>query len=160
MGKNKLPWDVKQTCLWIVRGHDRRVKWYNEQRQDIIHGQSAKFDTYIAAVSGKGEERRVYTPRSREPGRTAEQKALQLEGLEKFPEVNRIRAVEFAERNVGGDIVSDELRRRLLNGLRLNCAGGRKYPFEFLNLSEFSQRDFYRRKDKFLYDIARYLDMV
>lgn len=27
-----IPDDVKQVSLWIIRGYDRRVKWYKEQR--------------------------------------------------------------------------------------------------------------------------------
>lgn len=156
--KYKLPWDVKQTCLWIVRGYERRVKWYQEERKEILSGGGAKYDTYTDSQSG--ESMRQYRPKAASAGRTTEQKTVRLDRLEQGPEIMRMRAVEYAARCVCPDIETQELRQRLIHCILQNCEDGRAYPFEYLNLTEFSRSDFYRRKDQFLYFIAAFLKLI
>ena len=38
--KATLPYDIRQECLWIVRGHDRRVRAYHEAIRQIADGSS------------------------------------------------------------------------------------------------------------------------
>ncbi len=157
---NKLPWDIKQECLWIVRGYDRRVKQYIAQRQDIIEAGGENYVTYKHVEGNKSEECRAFMPHTNNTGRPIEDKQAQLEAIEDYPETLRMRAVEYAKLQIGLDCVSEESRQRLTNGIILNCESGRTYPFEYLNLPEFSRMDFYRRKDIFLMDVAKYLQMV
>ncbi|MEA4919369.1 MAG: hypothetical protein VB078_00375 [Clostridiaceae bacterium] len=154
--KNKLPWDIKQECLWIVRGYDRRAKQYIAWRQEVIESGGANYITYVQ----DGEECRAYMPRGNQTTHAVEDKQLRLEAIEHYPEVIKMRAVEHAKLRIGVDLQNEESRQRLTNGIMLNCESGRDYPFEYLNLPEFSQRDFYRRKDNFLYDIAKFLKMI
>ena len=100
-----IPYDVKQECLWIVRGYSRRAK------------------------------ERVHLPQ----------------------DVQRIHAVEYA---LGHDIQDCDTRQRLRNAIGLNCESGKKYPFERLNADGFSRSEFYRRKDKFLYSVAKYMGIA
>lgn len=157
---DKLPWDIKQECLWIVRGYERRVKQYITQRQEVIEAGGANYCTYTHTENGKTEERRAFFPHSSSTGRPVEDKQSQLEAIESYPETLKMRAVEHAKLMIGSDVHNDAARQRLANGIILNCESGRQYPFEYLNLPEFSQRDFYRRKDAFLMEIAKYLRMV
>lgn len=154
--KQKLPWDIKQECLWIVRGYARRVKQYHEQRQDVIDEGGANYTTY----THNGEQRRAYPAHSNNTGRPTEDKQARLDAIEKYPETRKMRAVEQAKLMVGEGIGNREIRQRLTQGITLNCESGRNYPFEYLNLSEFSKRDFYRRKDRFLIEVAKYLNMI
>lgn len=71
-----------------------------------------------------------------------------------------MRAVEFAKLHIGLDLESEEMRQRLAESVLLNCEDGREYPFKYLNLPDISERDFYRRRDSFLLEIARYLRML
>ena len=103
-----IPYDVKQECLWIVRGHSRRTKSRARLPQDV----------------------------------------------------QRIQAVEYALDQIGHDIQDYDTRRRLRNAIVLNCESGKKYPFERLNADGFSRRDFYRRKDSFLFSVAKYMGIV
>lgn len=41
--KPVLPYDIRQECLWIVRGYDQRVKAYHEARREIIDGTACGF---------------------------------------------------------------------------------------------------------------------
>lgn len=107
----RLPEDVKQICLWLARGYQRRVK---------VH---------------------------REGGRTAR-------------ELERIEAVEQALATVGADIDADEVREQLRTAMMLNIESGRRYPYETLQLDAVSRSDFYRRKNKFLADIAARMGLV
>lgn len=158
--KDKLPWDIKQECLWIVRGYDRRVKQYIAERQEIIEAGGENYVTYTHIENDKPEEHRAYMPHTNGAGRLVEDKQAQLEAVEHYPETLKMRAVEHAKLRIGSDCASEELRQRLVSGIVLNCQSGRNYPFKYLNLPEFSQRDFYRRKDAFLTGIAKLLRMI
>lgn len=104
----QMPYDVKQECLWIVRGYSRRA---------------------------------------REPDRTPQ-------------DIQRVRAVDHALAQVGQDIRDAGTRQRLERALMMNCESGRRYPFERLDADGFSRRDFYRRKEKFLLAVARYMGIA
>lgn len=140
-----LPYDIRQECLWIVRGYDRRVKAYHEARREIIDGSAS-------AENGM--------PHSPDIGRPAERKMEQLAAIESWPETQRMRAVENAKLHIGMDMKNEELRQRLTEGILLNCTSRNEYPFRLLNLPDISERDFYRRKDSFLSEIAKFLGMV
>lgn len=142
--KTKLPEDVKQSCLWLVRGYRRRVRDYHRKRLDIM----------CAAGSADGQ------PGSSSPGNPTARKAEALERLEREPETQRMRVVERAKLQIGQDILSREVRQRLTDSIILNCESGRHYPFEALNLTEFSRRDFYRRRQRFLEALAEYEEFL
>lgn len=103
-----IPYDVKQECLWIVRGYSRRAK------------------------------ERVHLPQ----------------------DVQRIHAVEYALNQIGHDNQDCDTRQRLRNAIVLNCESGKQYPFERLAVDGFSRSEFYRRKDKFLYSVAKYMGIA
>ena len=142
--KPNLPYDVRQECLWIVRGYDRRVKAYHEARREVIDG----------TACGDG------MPRKPGVGRPAENKAEQLAAIEDWPETQKMRAVEQAKLHIGEDIQSEELRQRLAEGIWLNCQSHRKYPYAILNLPGISERTFRRRKESFLSEIAKFLEII
>ena len=121
MGK-RLPEDVKQTCLWLAKGYQRRLQVYRDGS---------------------------YTTGGRRNGKT---KAAR--------EVERMVAVEQALVAVGADIEVDELREQLRTAMMLNIESGRRYPYEKLQLDAISRSDFYRRKDKFLEDIATRMGLL
>lgn len=156
MADEKLPKDIKQVCLWYVRGYDRMVRNYLSRRENIIYSSPCSYATYS---DGK-EECRQYFGHGSTPGNPTENKQEQLAAIEDLSETKRMRSVEQAELSIGDDVQSEEVRQRLKQGVLLNCRSGRKYPFEILNLSEFSRMDFYRRKDKFLQKIAEFAGLV
>lgn len=142
--KQAIPYDVRQEVLWIVRGYERRVKEYHEARNQIING----------SCCNNG------IPGGSECGRSAENKAVKLEALENLPETKRMRAVDQAKRNIGMDLENEWMRQRLADGIMLNCESRHEYPFRYMNLTGISQTDFYRRKDGFLTEIAKFLCMI
>ncbi|MPN60700.1 hypothetical protein SDC9_208431 [bioreactor metagenome] len=71
-----------------------------------------------------------------------------------------MRAVEFAELHIGLDLDNEELRQRLMEGIRLNCLDRHEYPFRYLNLTGIEKTDFYNRRDEFLMAVAGYLGMI
>jgi len=125
--KPNLPYDVRQECLWIVRGYDRRVKAYHEARQEIIDGS-------VCGFAQKKNGDRVYLPHSSGTGRPAENKMEQLVAIEDWSETRKMRAVENAKLHIGLDLQNEELRQRLAEGIWLNCQRHRQYPYALLNL--------------------------
>lgn len=112
----RLPEDVKQVCLWLVRGYERR----KQARQNCPAGKPR--------ISARERE--------------------------------RMEAVEQALMAVGADIPSEDVRARLRTAILLNVESGRSYPYEQLGLTCVSRSEFYRRKDRFLADVAAYLGMA
>jgi len=140
--KSKIPYDVRQECLWIVRGQERREKACNEMRDSIINETSQ---------GGRGGNL---------PGKPVEGKAIRLLKLEGLPEFQRMRAVQNAERMIGNDIENDYIKDKLKEGIVSNCKSGKKHYFESLGLDYFSKRDFYRRREEFIYNVANFLNLV
>ena len=63
------------------------------------------------------------------------------------------KVVADAIERIGGDIVIPSQREQLRKSILLNCEDRKKFCFRYLNLPFISERDFYRRKEKFLFDI-------
>ena len=144
-----LPDDVRQICIQIVRGYDRRVRDYYNRRRDIIDGTS----------EDSGKSTRFYSPSSHGASRTGEDKTMQLLGLEELPETKRMRAVAEAKQCIGLDLPS-EMRSKLVDAIMLNCRSGRQYPYEYLDVEGIGRTDFYARRTRFLMDIAARLDLI
>lgn len=151
--RTNLPYDIRQECLWIVRGYDRRVKAYHEARRQILDSTACGFEDDRKGV-------RVYLHHGSGEGRPAESKAEQLAEIEDWPETRKMRAVKQAKLHIGLDLKNDELRQRLTEGIILNCQSHRKYPYAILDLPGISERTFRRRKEAFLMEIAKFLGMI
>lgn len=139
-----LPDDVRQTCIQLVRGYDRRVREYYDRRREIIEGTPSHEDG---------------APQSHNASRAGENKAMQLLGLEELPETKRMRAVEQAKLQIGLDL-PETLRGKLVDAIILNCKSGRRYPYEHLDIDGVARTDFYVRRTRFLVDIAKHLSLV
>lgn len=83
-----LPHDIRQECLWIVRGYDRRVKVYHEVRRNVIAGTAQQF-LDMRGKDGK-EDQRVYLPHGSGTGRPNENKFGQLSAIEEWPETQKM----------------------------------------------------------------------
>lgn len=112
----QLPEDVKQVCLWLVRGYERRK------------------------LESQG------SPRSKSYAANREWE--------------RMEAVGQALAAVGADIPSEDVRAKLRTAILLNAESGRANPYERLGLEAVGRSEFYRRKDRFLADVAEYLGML
>jgi hypothetical protein len=158
--KSKLPWDVKQQCLWIVRGYDRTRREYLKARREILEAGGGPGTSYLvevgkdAAGKPKYEERRAFMPVAHNATRTVENIAMRLDALEKSPECRKMRAVEHARAKIGTGM-PEALRDALQEGVMLNCQNGRKYPFERLYIVGIGRSEFYRIRDAFFLEIAK-----
>ena len=156
MAKKALDEDIKQQALWIVRGYKASLRRYMAARQDVILATPCSFGEYVSG----GETRRQYFPHSSEVGRPVENMQQALERLERCPDARRVAAVDKAKLLIGEDLQDKELRRKLTNAILLNCESGRNYPFEILGVDGLSRRDFYRRRNRFLQDVAEKFGII
>ena len=139
--KATLPYDVRLECIAYVRGYPRRVRAYREARAEILGGTHSATE---GMPTGSGA------------GRPAESKAEQLAAIERWPETQKMLAVEYAIDRCGRDIGSDTIRRQLIYGIMRNCQGKHKYSRNRIIVPGISEATFRRRKEKFLFDIATY----
>ena len=156
-----LPDDVKQNCLSLVKGYARRREIYNLRRAELM---SITPDNIITIMDPshpddkrKGEG--VFIPGSHFATRTTENISESILALEELPETQRMRAVEYAAKNIGVDI-SPEGQRILREAIFKSCLHGRKCPFERLGVEGMERSSFYDRRRKFLMDIAKYMKML
>lgn len=157
----KIPDDVRQTCIQLVRGYDRRVREYYDRRREIIGGSPCQFEVIRDKDDPNDWEKasRFYPPFSHSASRIGEDKVIQLQGLEDLPETKRMRAVEQAKLQIGLDL-PEEMRQKLIGAIILNCKAGRRYPYEYLDVEGIGRTDFYDRRTSFLVDIAEYLELI
>lgn len=139
--KATLPYDVRLECIAYVRGYPRRVRAYREARAEILDGTHSATE---GMPTGSGA------------GRPAESKAEQLAAIERWPETQKMLAVEYAIDRCGRDIGSDTIRRQLIYGIMRNCQGKHKYSRNRIIVPGISEATFRRRKEIFLFDIATY----
>lgn len=162
MARTKLlPDDVRQTCIQMVRGYDRRVREFYDRRREIIDGSPSRFEVIKDKDDPEDWQKNsyFYPPSSPNASRTGEEKAIQLMGLEELPETKRMRAVEQAKLHIGLDL-PEAMRAKLVNAIMLNCKSGRRYPYEHLDVEGIGRTDFYMHRTHFLMDIAKHLDMI
>lgn len=155
MKASKLPWAVKQQCLWIVRDYERMRREYRRMRRDILDAGGANYVTYTE----NGEERRAYMPSQHNASRSTEDRQMQLEGLESSPMVRQLRAVEHAKSKIGRGM-PEMLQDALQEAIMTNCQSGRKYPYERLYVVGVCRKNFFKERDQFLQNIAEELGLL
>ena len=153
--------DVRQTCIQIVRGYDRRVREYYDRRREIIDGTPARHEVIKDKEAPEDWQKNsyFYPPSSHNASRTGEDKTMELMGLEELPETKRMRAVEEARASIGLDL-PEGMRNKLVDAIMLNCKSGKKYRYEILDVEGIGRTDFYTRRTMFLIDIAQRLGLM
>ena len=157
----KLPDDIKQNCISLVRGYGRRKKEYAQKRAELMANSSDKV-VMIRDKEYPDDDRKaegVILPGSHNASRTTENIAMRVVGLEDHMDTRRMRAVEYAEGRIGLDL-PEEQRRALSRAIFTSCTKGRQCPFERLHVEGMERSCFYDRRMRFLIDIAKYMDMI
>lgn len=151
--KYKLPKDVYQSTIWLIRGHERRVKEYKEKKDDILNGGGAKYITYHNKLNG--EEARAYLPSSGTKQSATQIKALALVALEADIDTIKMNMVQQALEEVS-ELISDKKAKEYFKvALLQNINDRRQYPFRNLNNVFVSEKTFYNYKAKFIYLVAQ-----
>lgn len=156
--KYKLPKDVYQTALWIIRGHKRREKKYKQKKDDIINGGGAKYITYKDKLTG--EEARAFLPSSHSNQSETEIKARALVALEQDSDTHKMNCVQQALDEVSSLIADSEAREYFKVALLQNINDRRQYPFRNLSNVFVSEKTFYNYKAKFIYLVAQKLELL
>lgn len=157
----QLPDDVKQNCLSLVRGYERRKREYAQKRAELMTHRSDKVITVRDKDAPDDDKKSfgVMLPGSHNASRTTENIAERMVSLEDHMDTRRMRAVEYAEGRIGLDLPKDQ-RKLLTKAIFTSCIQGRQYPFERLHVEGMERSCFYDRRMRFLIDIAKYMDMI
>ena len=142
--KYKLPADLKMRCISLVRGYERMLAEYLAERENIIYESPAPSD---------GQ------PRGNQTGDVCFNKTKRLVDLGNLYDSGALRAIDQARHDVCLDIESDIERARTVEALMDSCIEGRNFVFEYRALA-ISKSNFYRRRQKFLYDIAKNMGFI
>lgn len=137
MGKQRIPRDVTQAALYLVRGQPAREKRYREQKNQI-----AGYDKKTP-----GGNPAWVLP-------SCEEKKRRMCELDNSRDARTMRAIQQAAYDIGADLpmnIAGKLREAVLN----NCRAGRRWRYELLDVPTISRAEFYRRKREFLRDVAQ-----
>lgn len=153
MDKNKrLPNDTVLAALQLVRGQDRRRAEYKEKVREIISRTGASF---VDTQNRAGQPVRVYMPHAKDStSNTTADKAEAIDQLEQQRDVQIMRAIDAATAAIGGDIPNNATREALQKAIALNCTDCRAWVYERLEVPGISRREFYRRRRRYLEDVA------
>ena len=159
MGKNKrLPNDIVLAALQLVRGQARRKAEYKRQVDEIILRSGTNFvdTTIVDTTTSSGAPVRVYLPRAGGNSNdiTAD-KAEAIQQLETQRDVQIMRAIDAAADEIGADIQNSTVRAALQKAIALNCKDCRTWTYERLEVPGISRIEFYRRRRKYLENVAQ-----
>lgn len=76
-----------------------------------------------------------------------------VRACEEEKNVKRKAAIDAALESVGDDFAGEAERSKLKKAMILNCVDRKNFPFYRLGIDYVSERDFYRRRDRFLSDV-------
>lgn len=144
-------------ALYMVRGQERRRAEYKARQQEVIHRTGAAFvDTETKA----GTAVRVYLPRPKgNTSDTTADKAMEIRELESQRDVQIMQAIDEATAEIGADIKDNTVRTALQKAIALNCSDCRTWRYEALEVPGISRTEFYRRRRRYLEDVAIRLNL-
>ena len=129
----------RMVCCMVAR-YDEFVKYLAEQREEILHGSPAPTEK---VQSGSGD--------------TTESKAERLAALDCCWKARAVRVMDEAKHLMAVDIENEVIRKRIVKAIWDSCIAPRSHPYRS-NLC-ISRRDFFRRRNEFLVEIASNMDM-
>lgn len=151
MKREKKSRDVLKAALYIVRGQPRRERQYRDAVEEILGAGGVQCAEYT--MRG-GEKARAYLPEAKgKTGNPTASKVEAIDALERLGYVKTMRRVQEAYEAIGGDL-PEKMRQDLQRAISLNCADGKRYTYERLNVGGIGRSDFYTRRAAFLADVA------
>lgn len=120
----------------------------------------ARYEVYVQALTEAREEILHGSPVpaekvQSESGDSTESKAERLVSLAESFKARAVAAMDEARGLLAVDIENEVIRRRIVSAIWRSCISPRNYPYRS-NLC-ISRRDFYRRRNDFLCEIANSL---
>lgn len=92
--KYRLPKDIYQATLWIIRGQKRRIEEYKRKKDDILNGGGA---SYIKQKNRYTDEfEYIYLPKSKTTQSSVEIKGMALAALDDDESTKKMLIVEQA----------------------------------------------------------------
>ena len=147
-----LPDDVRNICIQLIRGYERRAREYYSLRREIINESRCR---RVEVKDPENPEKTiwVYPPNQHCAGRNTEEIALRLAAIDRRMDTKIIHAIDDARLRIGADL-PEALRIKLSDAIWRNCCNGRRYRYEFLDVLGIGRTNFYERRTQFLIDIA------
>lgn len=159
--KYKLPKDVYQSVLWIVRGQVRRENEYKKSQSDILESSGANYESIVDKKDPSKEKERVYLPHGNGNSQSStEVKALALQALEDKPETLKMKAVQQALNECCDDIDNLGLKSKLQIAIIKNINNRNDFPYRKLYIPGISEKDFYFHKAYFIYLVAKKINFI
>ena len=126
----------------------------------IVCGLVARYEAYARSLIEARDEILYGSPEQgekvqSESGNTTESKAERLVFLDNCFKARAVRAIDEAKSLIAVDIENDGQRRRIVLAIWRSCISPRNYPYR--GGLYISRRDFYRRRNDFLSEIANNL---
>lgn len=153
--KYRLPKDIYQATLWIIRGQQRRIEEYKRKKDDILNGGGA---SYIKQKNRYTDEfEYIYLPKSKTTQSSVEIKGMALAALDDDESTKKMLIVEQA---LKAAVSSYSEPQRISAALMKNIENRHEYPYRCLGNLPLSEKEFYALKAKFIYFVAFKLELI
>lgn len=166
LSRYRLEEDIKLCALAYVKGYPRRKSEYMAEYNAILNESSFPYEEYeIDGIDENGKPCKIKSlaPKARVTGMVGnptEQKAFRLEMLQRSQDTKLMNAVERAMDLIGDRIRSDDLRKRLVQAVLLNCLDRYENTYESFGLNGICRTDFYAERRRFLWYVAKYSGLL
>ena len=122
--KYRLPKDIYQATLWIIRGQKRRIEEYKRKKDDILNGGGA---SYIKQKNRYTDEfEYIYLPKSKTTQSSVEIKGMALAALDDDESTKKMLIVEQA---LKAAVSSYSEPQRISAALMKNIENRHEYPY-------------------------------
>ena len=160
--KYKILPSKKQETLGAIRGYEEYKREYLQQQEEILSFGSKNYSehTEYNPATKKTETSRVYIAGGGYSGSQTEDKALQLEALERSHGALVVKAVDTAKLIMLAELAvpkTNAERELIVQKLYESCKYGRNFIFEECGISCIARSRFYQHRERFIYIIAEKL---
>lgn len=153
--KYKLPKDVYQTVIWIIRGQERREQVYKANKDEILNGGGANYIKRYNQSLKSNEY--IYLPKGHSNQSSTEIKALALAVLDSTEETKRMKAVINSLNEAASRFYNvDEIKEAIIK----NITDRHLYPYRNLGNLYISEKTFYKTKALFIFLVAEKLNYI
>ena len=151
--KYKIPPDVRETVIRLVKGYDRRKRKITNAEREITSLDGTRFETH-------GNER-VYTPNGKGGASSpTEVKALRLAKLHESFDYKCVQAIDEARQALPITHYPHELAEKIRRTIIISCALGKKFRFRYSGITGIVVAHFYRLRSQFIFSVAEKLDLL
>ncbi len=156
--KYKLPDDVRETVIRLVKGYERRKKKISDEENEIC---SIGGGRYESVRNENGDEERVFQPSGKGGKSTpVEHQAEAMIKLHNSFDYRCVKAIDEALDELPLSHFDERVSAKIRQCMIISCVLGKKFKFRYSGIIGIEHDRFYKIRSKFLFLIAKKLELL